>query len=700
MGVNRKKFHGFSRAQRSALRSKTPQFEVKSVAKAPETGTPNEEPKSDKEDDHEMDGLTKPQQDIEGSPEVIGQENSAGAKRVKDQDDDRDQEEEEEEEEEEKEFTTKRHKAEHEAKAPSGSNGEMTKEERKKKKKEAKLLAKKTLLDGGRPSFMISRSHPKLKLKDVRDLIVYLLTETPTLPWIMVKNKFNIHNVVVLYISGLDPQFFNVDLADPESHKPVAWSEKAVSGPVTEFQELRKFFDYMSVTQAGGDKQSIYSPTNTLLNVNLSNSERARRDAERKRASESAEKKSPEFHMLTLDELKDCDYPLPTYLSSESQLQEGWIETDRQTSDSDGPPPPKKLLAMDCEMCRTSAGSELTRISVLDESGETIYDTLVMPDNPIIDYLTQYSGMTAERLEGVTTTLTDVQAELKKLVSYDNILVGHSLENDMKVLKFAHPFIIDTSKLYHHTRGPPYRASLKWLAHKWLSRNIQQGGANGHDSVEDAKACLDLVKLKLEKGPLFGEFSQEQESLFARLDRHTVPRTSAMIDSFTFAGKAATTTIKPASDTETVKAVQEAVITHGFVWARLRGMEINHGKIPEADATAGQLIGTGRDSAVPCSTKIMASEEEIREAARRMDTHIAQIVESLPANTALMVLSGQGDYREVSKMQQRQKNFQKLYNTLHLSQIPPEDHFLEADQVRLEEAIDQAKNGVCFLMVK
>lgn len=117
----------------------------------------------------------------------------------------------------------------------------------------------------------------------MRDLIVYLLTETPTLPWIMVKNKFNIHNVVVLYVSGLDPQFFNIDLADPESHKPVAWAEKAIAGPVTEFQELRKFFDYMSVTQAGGDKQSIYSPTNTLLNVSLSNSERARRDAERKR---------------------------------------------------------------------------------------------------------------------------------------------------------------------------------------------------------------------------------------------------------------------------------------------------------------------------------------------------------------------------------------------------------------------------------
>lgn len=69
-------------------------------------------------------------------------------------------------------------------------------------------------------------------------------------------------------------------------------------------------------------------------------------------ASESAEKKPAEFHMLTLDELKDSDYPLPTYLSPESELQEGWIETDRPTSNSDAPSPPKKLLAMDCEMVR------------------------------------------------------------------------------------------------------------------------------------------------------------------------------------------------------------------------------------------------------------------------------------------------------------------------------------------------------------
>lgn len=58
-----------------------------------------------------------------------------------------------------------------------------------------------------------------------------------------------------------------------------------------------------------------------------------------------------------------------------------------------------------------------------------------MPENPILDYLTQYSGMTAVRLEGVTTRLADVQKRVQNLINYNTILVGHSLENDMAVLK-------------------------------------------------------------------------------------------------------------------------------------------------------------------------------------------------------------------------------------------------------------------------
>lgn len=74
-------------------------------------------------------------------------------------------------------------------------------------------------------------------------------------------------------------------------------------------------------------------------------------------------------------------------------------------------------------------------MSLIDHNGENIYDELVMPDKPILDYLTQYSGMTAERLEGVTTKLKDVQKKLQQIIDHNTILIGHSLENDMNVLK-------------------------------------------------------------------------------------------------------------------------------------------------------------------------------------------------------------------------------------------------------------------------
>mmetsp|Transcript_5307 Transcript_5307/g.13285 ORF Transcript_5307/g.13285 Transcript_5307/m.13285 type:complete len:115 (-) Transcript_5307:643-987(-) len=60
-------------------------------------------------------------------------------------------------------------------------------------------------------------------------------------------------------------------------------------------------------------------------------------------------------------------------------------------------------------MCYTEKGPELTRASVVDDLGNVIYDKLVKPERPILDYVTQFSGITAQMLQDVTTTLAQVQ---------------------------------------------------------------------------------------------------------------------------------------------------------------------------------------------------------------------------------------------------------------------------------------------------
>jgi RNA exonuclease len=80
-------------------------------------------------------------------------------------------------------------------------------------------------------------------------------------------------------------------------------------------------------------------------------------------------------------------------------------------------------------------GPELTRVSVVDMDLEVLYDKFVKPHNEITDYVTRYSGITEATLRHITTRLTDVQTDLRNLISAHTILVGHSLENDLIALK-------------------------------------------------------------------------------------------------------------------------------------------------------------------------------------------------------------------------------------------------------------------------
>ncbi|XP_028134559.1 RNA exonuclease 1 homolog [Diabrotica virgifera virgifera] len=178
----------------------------------------------------------------------------------------------------------------------------------------------------------------------------------------------------------------------------------------------------------------------------------------------------------------------------------GRLEGFQTTMDSDNKDDPRShaVYALDCEMCYTTKGLELTRVTIVDIDCKTVYESLVKPLNPIIDYNTRFSGITKEQMDKTSTSILQVQANILHLCNSMTILVGHSLESDMKALKIVHGMIVDTSVLFPHKMGLPHKRALKVLASEHL-RKIIQNDVSGHDSAEDAITCMELLKWKIKE---------------------------------------------------------------------------------------------------------------------------------------------------------------------------------------------------------
>uniref|UniRef100_A0ABI7YYN0 RRM domain-containing protein n=1 Tax=Felis catus TaxID=9685 RepID=A0ABI7YYN0_FELCA len=177
--------------------------------------------------------------------------------------------------------------------------------------------------------------------------------------------------------------------------------------------------------------------------------------------------------LLTKEEMKTFNFPLQGFPDCEN-----FVPTKCHGSITDNSP----LFGLDCEMCLTSKGRELTRISLVAEGGCCIMDELVKPDNKVLDYLTSFSGITKKILNPVTTKLKDVQRQLKALLPPDAVLVGHSLGLDLRALKIAE---LNLEALASHQ---------ELLAAGQGPRNTAEVVQQSNTSVLE---CLDLMGQKL-----------------------------------------------------------------------------------------------------------------------------------------------------------------------------------------------------------
>lgn len=142
------------------------------------------------------------------------------------------------------------------------------------------------------------------------------------------------------------------------------------------------------------------------------------------------------------------------------------------------------------------ARTSVLRGSGIDE-GLAFIDDYVHIREPVVDYLTAWSGIKAEDLDGERTThnLVPLKIAYKKMWILLNLgckFLGHGLKQDFRVLNMHVPRtqIIDTSDKFFlaQRRG---KISLQFLAWCLLKEDIQQ---ETHDSIEDARTALKLYK--------------------------------------------------------------------------------------------------------------------------------------------------------------------------------------------------------------
>ncbi|KAF9270144.1 hypothetical protein L218DRAFT_976090 [Marasmius fiardii PR-910] len=160
---------------------------------------------------------------------------------------------------------------------------------------------------------------------------------------------------------------------------------------------------------------------------------------------------------------------------------------------------PKQIYSISCINVGVGPGgttSMLARIAIVDYRGQVVLEAYVAPTMKVSEYRTATTGIEPAHLSGKhALPFNTVQQHVANVIK-GNILVGHSIWNDLSVLGIPHP-AVDTRDIALYQpfrnalRSPNHIIGLQTLSWQLMRRRCQESEQN---PLENARAALDLYR--------------------------------------------------------------------------------------------------------------------------------------------------------------------------------------------------------------
>ena len=211
---------------------------------------------------------------------------------------------------------------------------------------------------------------PPLSVAQVRELLLHLLggEEDPT--WVRTR--------------GSPPPVTLVILVDYLGYQGLVREREA-------FAFLSSLRRNSAVLRAPGTQLEVFSSAAELFTCPLQHKSRdhAEKDKKSKKSKSSEAVMFPTDILLSNVELMENKFPrcgrTEETVSEGAELPAGYVESKQAALANADPCSAKgvgKMLALDCEMCTTCEGLELTRVSLVDEKCKVMHDLFVFSIRP------------------------------------------------------------------------------------------------------------------------------------------------------------------------------------------------------------------------------------------------------------------------------------------------------------------------------